>query len=618
MRTNPDEEELVPEDDAVIGRALRRSLAVLAGAVLLAALGALWLRRGGEAAPERTIDSAVPETVSARADPPSLRFADLTAEAGIDFVHRNGAAGDKLLPESMGGGLAFFDYDGDGDPDLLFVNSASWPQDPPPEPPPTMVLYANDGAGRFTDVTRAAGLDVSFYGMGAAVADIDGDGDRDVFFTAVGENRLFRNDGGVFTEVTRAAGVAGGAEEWSTGAAFFDYDRDGDLDLFVCNYVRWSKEIDFELDFRLTGVGRAYGPPQSYQGTFPVLYRNDGPGSGGVVSFTDVSEASGVRVKNPATGVPTAKSLGLAPVDVDGDGWSDLLVANDTVQNFFFHNRGPGADGAVTFEEAGELFGFAYDRNGNATGAMGVDAAHYRNDSNLGFVIGNFANEMSSVYVSQDDPRIFADEAIVEGIGAPSRLMLSFGVLLMDIDLDGRLDLLQANGHLESEIEKVDPSQRYRQPAQLFWNAGAGEGFVPVAAESVGALATPVVGRGIAYADIDGDGDLDVALTQVAGPALLLVNQQQTGHHWLRLRLIGKAPNRDALGAWVELAAGGVTQRRQVMPTRGYLSQVEPTLTFGLGGATAVDSLEVTWPDGSRQAIDGLAVDRAHVVEQPG
>jgi hypothetical protein len=605
------EEELVPEDDAVIGKAFRGSMLVIAG---LAAAGlAVYFvaSRPEAAAPEQTLQAVAPEAVAvAVTAPPAVRFTDVTAAAGVTFTHFNGATGEKLLPETMGGGVALLDYDGDGDSDLLFVNASSWPHDPAPAARPAMALYANDGRGRFTDVTRAAGLDKTFYGMGVAAADYDGDGDVDVFLTAVGENHLFANDGGVFTEVTRRAGVGGGAEAWSTSAGFFDYDGDGDLDLFVCNYVLWSREIDYQVDFRLDGVGRAFGPPQNYQGTFPHLYRNEGDGT-----FTDVSEAAGLHVINSATGVPVAKSLALAPIDVDRDGDLDVMVSNDTVQNFLFRNNGDG-----TFLEEAEHFGLAYDRNGNSTGAMGIDSAHFRNDHNLGFVIGNFANEMSSVYVTQDDPEFFVDEAITEGIGAPSRLMLSFGLFLFDYDLDGRLDVLQANGHVEEEIARVDPSQRYRQPAQLFWNAGpgAGRGFVEVPPASTGDLAREIVGRGAAFADLDADGDLDVVLTQISGPPLVLRNDQDLGHHWLRVRLVGRAPNRDAIGAWVELEAGGVTQRRQVMPTRSYLSQVEPTVTFGLGELDRVDSLKVVWPDGTEETVEGVEVDRLRVVEQRG
>jgi hypothetical protein len=607
------EEELVPVDDAVIGRALRLSLVALVAVAVVVAGMVWWLRRPAPVAAVQTLAPAAPEAVDRALAAPALPFAEITGRAGLAFTHHNGAYGDKLLPETMGGGGAFLDYDGDGDQDLLLVNSAPWPWGPDAAARPTQALYANDGTGRFTDVTAAAGLGHTFYGQGVAAADYDDDGDVDLFFTAVGANRLFENRGGRFHEVTGRAGVAGDPEAWSTGASFFDFDGDGDLDLFVCNYVQWSKEIDFEVDYRLTGVGRAYGPPTNYQGTHSTLYRNDGDGT-----FTDVSRAAGIEVANPATGQAAGKALAVLPVDADRDGWMDLLVANDTVGNFFFHNRGDG-----TFAEEGAVAGLAYDRMGNATGAMGVDAGYHRNDSELAFMIGNFANEMTSVYVAQGDPSLFADEAIGEGVGASSRLALSFGLLLLDVDLDGRLDLLQTNGHLEEEIGQVDPSQRYRQSAQLFWNAGpeARATFVEVPAATTGDLARPIVGRGSAFADIDLDGDLDVAFFQTGGPPLLLENRQQLGHHWLRIELVGDPAagvSRDAVGARLELTAGGVTQARQVMPTRSYLSQSERPVTFGLGPATAAERLVITWPDGSRQELGDLPADRRVVIRQNG
>ncbi len=613
------EGELAPEDDAVIGRVFARSLKVLA-ALAAAALIVVALRYVFRAGPEEAVEIpvAAPRAVEAAPqDVPVVPFTDVTAEAGIDFVHVNGAAGEALLPETMGAGGAFFDVDRDGDQDLLLVNSTTWyavlsDAEVGPGTGPVMSLYENDGAGKFKDRTAGSGLEVSFYGTGVAVGDVNGDGWTDVFVSAVGSNRLFRNmEGGRFEDVTATAGVAGADTEWSSSSAFFDADGDGDLDLLVGNYVRWSREIDIEVDYTLTGVGRAYGPPVNYGGTTMDLYRNDGSGV-----FTDVSEEAGMHILNPATDTPVAKTLGLAPVDIEGDGDIDVVVANDTVRNFLLVN-----DGSGVFTEDGELYGLAYGRDGAATGAMGADAADFRNDGELGFAIANFANEMTSLYVSQGDPTLWSDEAITAGIGAPSRRVLSFGLFFFDYDLDGRLDLLQVNGHLEDDIEVVEPSQQYRQAPQLFWNAGpaAASTFVPVEPAPGDGLTRELVGRGSSYADIDGDGDLDVLLLQTGDRPLLLRNDQETGHRWLRflLRGDGERVNRDAIGAWVEVeqetAAGPVVQRRRVMPTRSYQSQVEPIVTIGLGDLVSADELErveVLWPDGTRQTVDVDALDR--------
>ncbi|HXG47044.1 MAG TPA: CRTAC1 family protein [Methylomirabilota bacterium] len=607
----PEHDPRLASDDAVIGRAVRRSFWTLLIAVALAG-GAVWLARRPPETVWRETPLAAPESpVHDAVEIPEVRFTDVGRAAGLDFVHVNGAYGDKLLPETMGGGVAFFDADTDGDADLLLVNSCPWPwRDESKTNRPTLGFYRNDGSGRFQNATAGSGLDVSLYGMGVAVGDYDNDGWPDVFVTAVGQNKLFHNEGqGRFRDVTAAAGVGGGVEEWSSSAAWLDYDNDGDLDLFVCNYVRWSREIDHEVDYRLVGIGRAYGPPMNFPGTFPYLYRNDGGGR-----FTDVSAASGIQIKNPATGVPAAKSLGVAPVDIDGDGWIDLVVANDTVQNFVFQNQRNGR-----FKEIGARSGIAFDSYGQTRGAMGIDAARYRNDAALGIAIGNFANEMNALYVSQPDALIFTDEAISEGVGPASRLLLKFGLFFFDYDLDGRLDMLTANGHLEEDISKVQQSQHYRQPAQLFWNRGATRGlsFTEVPPAKAGPdLFQPIVGRGSAYADIDGDGDLDAVLTQIAGPPLLLRNDQQLGHHWLRVKLVGTRSNRDGIGAWVILRAGGQTQSRQVMPTKSYLSQSELPVTFGLGTADRVDSAEVIWPGGWKQKFTVARVDATIVVRE--
>ncbi|MFM1768949.1 MAG: hypothetical protein RJA22_1478 [Verrucomicrobiota bacterium] len=609
-----DGEDLVHVDDAVIGRGLRISALLLLLLAILVA-GGLWLaNRKPPAPPPKITPLTAPSTpAQAPVNIPKTPFTDITAAAGISFRHHNGATGEKLLPETMGSGVAFLDYDGDGDQDLLFVNGTDWPWTDPARRAaarPTPALYANDGRGRFTDVTAGSGLDLSLYGMGAAVGDYDNDGRPDVFLTAVGGNRLLRNlGGGKFADVTQAAGVAGAPEAWSTCAAWLDYDLDGRLDLFVGNYVTWSRDIDLRIGFKIDGQTRAYGQPMTFAGTQPYLYRNTGNGT-----FTETAASAGLHVANPNTGVPVAKSLGVAPVDLNRDGWTDLIVANDTVQNFVFTNSGRG-----TFREIGALAGLAFDANGQTRGAMGIDTVHYRNDDSLGVAIGNFANEMTALYVSQRDPCFFVDEAIPEGVGPASRLLLKFGIFFFDYDLDGRPDILSCNGHLDADIVKLQASQTYAQPAQLFWNTGARQGasFTPVDAAHAGPdLFQPIVGRGSAYADIDGDGDLDVVLTQTAGPPRLLRNDQQTGHHWLRVRLAGSRANRDALGARVRLRAGGVTQTREVTGSRGYLSQSDLTLTFGLGTATRVDELEILWPGGTAQKIAEIPIDRLITVTQ--
>jgi len=595
-------------DDGASGRAMRRSLIVLLSIGIV--VGALFFLFEQKPSPPQPGD--VTKLAVSLSEIPTARFANITTDAGIQFVHYNGATGRKLLPETMGGGVAFFDFDNDGDQDLLFVNGTSWPgHNPEGAQRPTAALYRNDGKGHFENVTAGSGFDVPLYGMGVAVGDYDNDGLVDVFITGVGGNHLFHNEGnGRFKDVTATARVGGSPNDWSTSAAWIDYDNDGKLDLFVCNYVHWSPEIDLELNHTLPGIGRAYGRPISFAGSFPVLYHNDGNGR-----FTDVSAASGVQVKNPATGLPMAKSLGVAPVDLNDDGWIDLIVANDTVQNFVFTNRHDG-----TFQEVGAISGLAFDPFGSARGAMGIDTARFQDDNSLGISIGNFANEMTAFYVSQTNSFTFSDQAIAQGIGAASRLSLTFGVFFFDYDLDGWLDLLTVNGHIEEQIHLAQANQQYRQPAQLFWNSRGvlrNGGFVQVPPEKCGAdIFKPIVGRGSAYADIDGDGDPDVVLTQINGPPLLLRNDQHLDHHWLRLKLVGTKSNRDAIGAWVKTRIRGQTLWRQVMPTRSYLSQSELPVTFGLGKSDHVDELMVIWPDGSKQRVDQVKLDSLTTVVQ--
>jgi hypothetical protein len=580
---------------------------------------------------------------------PKVRFTDVTERAGIRFVHTNGSFGKKLLPETMGSGVAFIDFNKDGKQDLLFINSCHWPGHEEAGKRPTLALYRNDskdGQIKFTDVTADVGLDVTMFGMGVTVGDFDNDGWPDVFVTGVGGNRLFRNvEGKRFEEVTDKAGVGGpggwpkgagdfmkyGAAEkdkdgkviregptinWSSSAAWLDYDGDGKLDLFVCNYVSWSPAYDLSLEASLLGRDRAFGPPVAFSGSQCFLYRNKGDGT-----FEDVSQKAGVQVfesfaeGEAAKPRPVGKSLGVVVADMDDDGHPDVIVANDTVRNFFFHNNGDG-----TFTEMGLARGVAF-AEGRARGAMGIDFGEYR-PGMCAAAIANFADEPTTFLCLSNPKRLAFDErALSEGLAGPSRPFLKFGIFFFDYDLDGRLDLLTVNGHLEPEIAKVQPAQRYKQPAQLFWNTGGKQRFEPVTKDSAGPdLFGEVVGRGSAFADVDGDGYPDVVLTNNGGPARLLHNEGGTGHHWVRLVLEGDGvhSNRSAIGARVTLEAGGVVQHREVTSARGYLSQSELPVTFGLGDAAKVDKVTIRWPgkDGGETVLNDVKVDAVRTVVQ--
>ena len=609
-------------DDTAVGTAVKWSLAAIAAAA--AAVGAYVVVSGWLEPPPPDPQPIAATTVrDLDIELPEIPFTDITDDAGIRFVHESGARGRKLLPESMGGGVAFFDYNGDGAPDLLLVGSTTWDAyESGADAPPSLALYANTGNGTFADRTEEAGLDQTLYGMGCAVGDYDSDGDLDLYVTAVGPNRLYRNDDGRFVDVTERTGTAGGESDWTTAAGFFDYDRDGDLDLVAVNYLDWSIESDASQDFRITGGGRAYGRPGNFGGTLPLLFRNDGPdrladdGTGEVADhvFAEVAEESGLHVRNADTDVPAMKSLGLGIEDIDGDGWLDLLVANDTVRNCLFLNDRDG-----TFTEEGITSGIAFDDMGNARGAMGVDIARFRSDDSLGIVIGNFANEMTALYVDPLGETLFSDEAVASGLGPQTRLRLTFGVLFVDADLDGRLDIAAANGHLDEDIALVQQSQTYEQPPQLFWNAGDdGETeFVPLGPDQIGgAFFRPMVGRGLAAADIDRDGDLDLVLTAVGQRPRLLRNDLDPDST-RSVRLIGLP-----IGTRVRFQPSGEpAQTRIVMPTRGYLSQSELPLTFAYSldagdgdPATAREvAIEYTLPDGSVHETTALLNERFRV-----
>ncbi|MCA9079161.1 MAG: CRTAC1 family protein [Planctomycetaceae bacterium] len=623
-------DELESQDDAIIGTAFAYSvifLAFVGGGVL--AYFAVRLLQSSEPPPAPLPD--VPQAQLREETPldlPTLPFVDITAQAGITFRHENGARGEKLLPETMGGGCAFFDYDNDGDPDLLLTNSRTWRwSDAAADSQPTLAFYENDGQGQFHDVTAQVGLGISMYGQGVAVGDFDNDGDTDIYLTGVSElehavdgdaaqapgpHRLFRNEGGQFVEITESAGVAGALGDWGTSCGWFDYDRDGDLDLWVCNYVEWNREFDLAQDFSLTGGARAYGRPQVFGGTFSRLYRNDGD-----AKFTDVSAEAGIQIRSPTTNKPLGKSLGVTFADFDDDGWLDVIVANDTVQNFLFRNQGNG-----TFVEEAKLCGIAYDMDGNSRGAMGIDVACPREELDCHAVaIGNFANEMTAFYVSLPGSMQFADEAVANGLGPNTRLYLTFGVFFADLDLDGRLDLVHANGHLEQDIAQVQRSQTYEQSPQLFWNAGSASPteYIRLTEERIGAdYVRPMVGRGAAPADIDGDGDLDIIIAATGAQPRLLRNDQEMDRHWVRVKLVGNGTTvpRDPIGARIDFTLNDEqVLRRFVRRTCSYLSQAELPLTVGLAGRS-VKSMSIRWPDGTVQQVDKVPVDRSLLIEQ--
>lgn len=624
----------------------RRSTAVSVFIVLLLLAGAFGLYRSNiwRAAEKTSIPTIAPARERQATPVPAVRFGDVTHAAGIQFKHFNGATGKKLLPETMGSGVAVLDFDGDGLQDLLFVNGCPWPGSPAPSVTPHLTLYRNKGNGSFEDVTAQVGLNFSFYGMGAAVGDVDNDGYPDLYVTGVGGNHLFHNQpnksgGRGFVDVTASAGVSGpggwpGAVgqaqflAWNkpigfaSSATFVDYDGDGRLDLFACYYVDWSPALDLGIDASLTGIGRTYLQPTQFQGAVCKLFRNiDG------THFQDVSGAAGVEVveregtDQHARQRPVGKSLGVVICDPDEDGWPDLVVANDTVRNFFFHNV-PGPDGGRRFVEEGLSTNVAY-AEGRARGAMGIDYGEYRPGRNA-LVIGNFANE-SDTFLTLDNPKklLFSDAALAVGLAGPSRRPLKFGAFFFDYDNDGRLDLLTCNGHLEPEIAQVQAGQTYAQPVQLFWNTGDNQRlFEPVTEASAGPdLFRPQVGRGGAFLDIDGDGLLDVVLTENNGPARLLRNFGGAAHHYVRLTLTGdgKRSNVSAIGAQVTVQAGKQTFRRQVTGGRGYLSQCELPVTVGLGDATSVEKVTVRWPGkdaGPPQVWSNLEPDRAYELKQ--
>ena len=532
----------------------------------------------------------------------SLRFTDVTREAGIDFRHATGAFGEKWMPETMGSGVAVFDYDGDGYPDLFFVNSTGW-EGRDEDRGAISRLYRNRGDGTFDDVTAGSGLDRPLYGMGATAGDYDGDGDVDLYVTAVGDNVLFRNDGGRFTDVTAATGTAGNAPDaaipaWSTAAAWLDADGDAWLDLFVCNYVDWTPETD--LFTTLDGTNKSYATPMEYEGESCRLLRN--------VSgrrFEDVTAEAGVAN-------PEGKSLGIVVDDFDGNGRPDIAVANDTYQNFLYLNRGDG-----TFVDAALEAGVAFDEAGRARAGMGIDAADVTNRGQLSIAIGNFSNEPVALY-TQIGSDVFQDLAGAARLTRATLLPLTFGLRFADLNLDRHVDLVLGNGHIEPDIQAVQADVSFAQPPQLFQNDGRGQ-FTDITGLVGGGFAEPIVARGLATGDLDRDGDLDLIVTTNGGPAKLFRNDlPPDSATWIRVRLEGRRPNTGAIGAVARVYVGDTPQRFAVSTSSSYLSQSETNpIVAGLGGAPAADSVVVRWPGGAVTREGRVEAGSGIVLEEP-
>lgn len=523
----------------------------------------------------------------------SVTFTDVTVPAGIRFQHRNGAFGGKFLPETMGSGCAFVDIDDDGWQDIFLVNSTKWPDHQGRAAFPA--LYRNNRDGSFTDITQSAGLAVEMYGLGVTAGDFDNDGRIDLYVTALGPNHLFRNLGGSkFADVTAKAGV--GDPGFSTSAAWFDFDRDGKLDLFVANYVQWSQDKD--LYCTLDGKTKSYCTPESYKGQSSTLYRNRGDGT-----FEDVTRRAGLLD-------PASKALGVSLIDENGDGWLDLFVANDTQPNRLYENRRDG-----TFVDIGTQAGVAFNEAGVARAGMGVDAADYDGSGRPSLVIGNFSNEMMALYTNEGNG-LFIDEAPSSTLGRATLLTLTFACFFMDFDLDGWLDIFAANGHVADDINRVQPKVTYAQPPHMFRNAGSRR-LEEVTAGLGPAMKQAMVARGAAYGDYDNDGDLDLLVTANNGPARLLRNDGGSRNRKLRVRLIGTAVNRDAIGGVVRVtAADGRVRWNMVKTGSSYCSQSELPVTIGLGAEASVKTVEIVWPDGTREAITGAKPDESLAIQQ--
>jgi hypothetical protein len=528
------------------------------------------------------------------AGPPFVSFTDVTTQAGITFRHVNGATGQKYMQETLGSGVCVFDYDGDGLQDIFFVQGGPLPgwQGAPPR----AALYRNLGHGRFEDVTAAAGVaDEGRYGMGCVAGDIDGDGDRDLYVTGYDRNRMYRNNGdGTFTDVTDRAGV-GGKGLWGASAAMLDIDGDGDLDLYVANYVAYDMRNNLYCGENRPGY-RTVCHPKNFDSQPDILYRNRGDGT-----FEDWTAKGGIDDR-------TGKGLGVVALDFDDDGDQDIYVANDDTPNFLWRNRGDG-----TFEEIGEAAGVALSEDGVPQAGMGTDAADVDGDGRVDIFVTNLSEETNELYRNEGNG-VFSNATFTSGLGPPSLLTLAFGAFFFDADQDGWLDLFVGNGQIIDNIGLYSDTVTFEEPAHLYRNLGGGKFDLEPAA---GPFAGRYVIRGAVRFDFDDDGDEDILFSQNDRPAGLWRNDGPARGHWLTVTLSGKPPNRDAIGARVIVEAGGRRFRRDARTASSYCSQADRRLHFGLGQAAAIDRVVVRWPGrGGAEEFAVPGVDRFVVIEQ--
>ena len=582
-------------------RSLKLFLSIILSLLLLVGCVAVPSTEQSSTAQKQKDSSADQSTTQPQAQAPTeaprysgpIQFSDVSEQAGISFKHNSGAFGKKYLPETLGAGCAFIDYDNDGWQDILLINSMNWPGHAGPKSFPA--LYHNNRNGTFSDVTKDAGLAIEMYGLGCAVADYDNDGFDDIYVTCLGANHLFRNLGnGKFQDVAARAGV--GNPGFSTSAIWFDYDKDGKLDLFVCNYVEWT--IDKDLFCTLDGKNKSYCTPESYKGQSSTLYHNRGDGT-----FENVTQRAGLYD-------PSSKSLGVAMLDYDNDGWPDLFVANDTQPNKLYRNNGNG-----TFTDNAMTAGVAFSEAGVARAGMGVDAADYDGSGRQSLIIGNFSNEMMALY-HNEGTGLFIDEAPTSTIGKASLLTLTFGCFFFDYDLDGLPDIFAANGHVSDDINKVQQKVTYAEPPHLFRNLGK-KRFEEMTTKLGGPFSHAMVGRGAAYGDFDNDGDLDLLITSNNGRARLLRNNGGNQNNLLRIKTVGTTSNRDGIGARITLKLEKQQKLWAVVKTgSSYASQSELPLTFGLGKADKVSSIEIVWPSGLKETVSEIAANQAITIQE--